>query len=251
MNILTEIVNYKKEFVSNKKLETPISKLKRSAYFQRPTFSLSKAIKENENGIIGEFKRKSPSVKNINLNGDPLSTAKRYLKQDVAAFSVLTDEKYFGGKNEDLSSIREVSKPILRKDFILSEYQIIEAKSIGADAILLIGEILSERQTFELAKFANSLELEVLFELHSSSELYKINEFIQVVGVNNRNLKTFKTDIEASVSLYNRLPKRKTIISESGIKNYKQIEQLKSIGFDGFLIGESLMKEQLKKEVIC
>ena len=251
MNILTEIANYKKKFVSNKRLETPISKLKTSTYFQRPTFSLSQAIKENENGIIGEFKRKSPSVKNINLNGDPRSTVKRYLDEDVAAFSVLTDEKYFGGKNEDLSSIRDVSKPILRKDFILSEYQIIEAKSIGADAILLIGEILSERQTYELAKFANSLELEVLFELHSSSQLNKINEYIQVVGVNNRNLKTFETDIEASVNLYKRLPKRKTLISESGIKNYEQIEKLKSIGFDGFLIGESLMKEQLKKEAIC
>jgi indole-3-glycerol phosphate synthase len=218
--------------------------LEKSLYFSSPTVSLKKYLtRKDKYGIIAEFKRRSPSKGIINAYADVEETSIGYMRAGASALSVLTDHRFFGGNNEDLKTARKFNYcPILRKEFIIDEYQLYEARSIGADAILLIAEILSGKEVIQLAEKAKELNLEVLMEVHSKNQLEKLNESIDLVGVNNRNLDTFEVDIQTSFELLNYIPSGLFKISESGISKPENVCQLKKAGFDGFLIGEHFMK---------
>jgi len=243
MEILEKIINKKKSEIANNKALKPIALLEQSIFFDSACISLTCYIKRaDKSGIIAEFKRKSPSKPEINLYADVESVSIGYMQAGASALSVLTDESFFGGMNADLRIARKFNFcPILRKDFIIDEYQIIEAKSIGADAILLIAECLEKEQLAQLAKTANSLGLEVLMELHSADQLDKVNQYVNAVGVNNRNLKTFQTDIQTSLDIVDNIPSEFCKISESGMNDPLKVVELKQAGFEGFLIGEHFM----------
>ncbi len=242
-NILAEIVQHKITEVANAKQEISEEQLKCSPYFSREIISLRKNLSQNEHsGIIAEFKRKSPSKGWINQYADVKQVTNDYTKYGASCLSVLTDTKFFGGSNQDLLTARENAISILRKDFIIDEYQLLEAKSIGADVILLIAACLSPERTKELAKFAKDLGLEILLELHGEEELIHICEEVDFVGVNNRNLKTFEVDVDNSIKIMKSLPNNKFCIAESGIDNAEVLIQLKQAGFKGLLIGEFFMK---------
>ena len=195
------------------------------------------------NGIIAEFKRRSPSKGWIHRDARPGDVAPGYEKNGAAAMSVLTDEKYFGGTLEDVAEVRGlVNLPILRKDFTIDEYQLHQAKASGADAVLLIAAAISEDECRRLARIAHDLKLETLLEVHNENELSYIGDDIDAVGVNNRHLGTFHTDIAASEYLAPRLPQSITRISESGIHCAADIVRLQMLGYGGFLIGEMFMK---------
>ncbi len=245
MNILEEIVQHKKNEVALAKATTAIRELEQSTLFDRSTYSLSNALRNKaEVGIIAEIKRTSPSTKALQENIDVTTLSQAYLSAGASCLSVLTDKKYFGGTKEDLLAARAANTaPILRKDFIVDEYQLIEAKSIGADCILLIAACLSPKETKSLAATAKSLGLEILLEVHEASEINShINQYIDNIGINNRDLKTFTTDIQTSIDLYPNLPQELCKISESGISTAEHIDKLASCGFDGFLIGGHFMK---------
>lgn len=243
MDILEKIVEHKKQEVAQRKELYPVKLLEQSIYFNTQPVSLSKYLRRSDkNGIIAEFKRKSPSKGNINTHANVETVSIGYMQAGASALSVLTDQKFFGGKNTDLTEARKFNFcPILRKEFIVDEYQIVEAKSIGADAILLIAECLEKKKIANLAEFARSLQLEVLMEIHDAVQLEKCNPHLNVVGVNNRNLKTFKVDTQTSLDLLPLIPNDFVKISESGISNPQTIVDLSSAGFDGFLIGEHFM----------
>lgn len=197
----------------------------------------------NKSGIIAEFKRKSPSKGIINKSASVEEVAKGYAQHGASAISVLTDNYFFGGSVDDLQKAREfVSLPILRKEFIIDEYQLYEAKAIGADAILLIAAILNPEELRKLAEKSHALGLEVLIEIHNEEELSHLNEYIDIVGVNNRDLNTFEVDLEHSVELGMKIPREYMKISESGIASIEDIEYLKQCDYEGFLIGENFMK---------
>lgn len=246
MTILNDIIAYKKTEVQELKNQVPFKKLEQSDYFEREvnplTSYLAKAAKA---AIIAEFKRKSPSKGIINELAEPEEVAKGYAAGGASGISVLTDQKFFGGSADDLIRARQaVSIPILRKDFTINEYQVVESKAMGADVILLIAACLSSQQLKNLARTAKSLGLQVIMEIHKSSELSLINEFVDIVGVNNRDLKTFNVDINTSVELIKQIPAEFMTISESGIDKTDNIKKLKESGFDGFLIGEYFMKKE-------
>ncbi len=243
MNILETIVANKKLEVISRNLEVSISDLETSDLFQRETLSLREfLLDKNRTGIIAEYKRKSPSKGVINNISTVEEVTKAYA-QSASGISVLTDEKFFGGKVDDLLKARSNQVPILRKDFMIDEYQIIEAKSIGADVILLIAACLTVSEVKQFAGLAKRLGLEVLLEIHNDEELGHICADIDFVGVNNRNLKTFEVDINTSLNLINKIPTEKLAITESGISNVDSIVTLKQAGYKGFLIGENFMKE--------
>jgi indole-3-glycerol phosphate synthase len=245
MNILETIIESKKLEVRNKKLEIDVSDFDKSIFFTRETLSLKNfLVDEKRTGIIAEFKRKSPSRGIINDDANVIEITKAFAENGASALSVLTDEYFFGGSNEDLKKARVHEIPILRKDFIIDEYQIAEAKAIGADAILLIAACLSPLQVKTLAKFATGLKLEVLLELHEESELAHICDETEIIGINNRNLKTFEVDIERSLRMAEKIPADKIKIAESGISSVENIRLFKRNGFHGFLIGENFMKEK-------
>ena len=243
MHILQKIVKHKIEEVNQHKSLYPIALLEKSIYYKSPALSMSNYIqRDDKSGIIAEFKRRSPSKPEINVYADVESVTIGYMQGGASGLSVLTDNHFFGGSNKDLSTARKFNFcPILRKDFIIDEYQVYEARSIGADIILLIAEILSKEQVTTLSSLAQSLGMEVLMELHSSDQLNKVCDTIDIIGINNRNLKTFKTDIQFSIDLFQKLPGDFTKISESGIHHVSQILQLREVGYDGFLIGEQFM----------
>lgn len=243
MSILHEIVKHKHQEIQSRKRLVPEEALQKSPYFQTPTVSLSKYLKRSDkSGIIAEFKKRSPSKTNINLYADVEHVSIGYMQSGASALSILTDEKYFGGSNENLETARKFNFcPILRKDFIVDPYQIIEARSIGADAILLIASILKKDQILELTKFAHSLNLEVLLEIHDPADIKKCNDLVNIIGVNNRDLVSFNTDHRHSLNIFNQLPSQALKISESGLKNVSQIIELKQKGYTGFLIGELFM----------
>ena len=242
MSILREIILNKRKEIDFLKKNNPISEIEKSLFFDREVISLKKSLIE-KSGIISEFKRKSPSKPNINLDAEVLTITRGYEISNSSGLSILTDSKYFGGSNEDITLVRnEINIPILRKDFMLDEYQIIESKSLGADIILLIAACLSKEEVENLSRFAKSFNLQVILEIHSEDELSYICDFIDVVGVNNRNLKKFETDINNSIKLADMIPSDFLKISESGISTSKEIFQLKEYGYDGFLIGENFMK---------
>jgi len=196
-------------------------------------------------GVIAEIKRRSPSKGTINEFIDIESVSIGYMQAGASALSILTDEKFFGGSSKDLMTARSFNFcPILRKDFVVDEYQVIEAKSIGADVVLLIAAALTTEEMTKLSKQAHSLGLEVLVEVHSQEELKAVPfSEVDVIGVNNRDLKTFEVDMQLSLKLLPEIPGELVKISESGIENPKDLVQLKQAGFDGFLIGGRFMKE--------
>lgn len=245
MDILNEIIAYKQKEVAESKSLFPTKLLEQSLYFEGKPISLKKyLLREDKSGIIAEFKRQSPSKGVINAHAKVERTTIGYMQAGASALSVLTDKKFFGGSSSDLMVARKFNFcPVLRKDFIIDEYQIIEAKSIGADAILLIAAALEPAKLKELAAFAKSLDLEVLMEVHNQEELEQnLNEHLDIVGVNNRNLKTFEVSIETSKALASLIPDEFVKISESGISDPASIIELRNYGFKGFLIGETFMK---------
>lgn len=245
MNILDKIVAHKQKEVAESKSLVPVRRLEQSIYFENQVVSMTQYVTDPEKtGIIAEFKRKSPSKGLINGSAEVEQTSIGYMQAGASALSILTDREFFGGKNEDLTLARRFNFcPILRKDFVIDEYQIIEAKSIGADCILLIAAVLDPIRLEELARFAKQLGLEVLMEVHDREELERsLNEHLDLVGVNNRNLKTFDVSLETSLSLVDIIPSHFIKISESGISDPATLVKLKAAGFDGFLIGENFMK---------
>jgi len=245
MKILDKIVEDKKIEINKLLSNSSISKLENSHLFSRKCISLKESIKNNNSGIICEFKRRSPSNQNINYISSLSDVVSGYEEAGAAGLSILTNKKYFDGDTQDIIDIRDISNlPILRKEFIISEYQVIEAKSIGSDAILLIASILSEEEIIGYSSLAKSIGLEVLLEIHSEDELYKISgDDIDIVGVNNRNLDTLEIDLNNSIELYGKIPSKFVKISESGISEVESILKLKEVGYNGFLIGEKFMKK--------
>ncbi|WP_075349548.1 indole-3-glycerol phosphate synthase TrpC [Algoriphagus marinus] len=245
MNILDQIIAAKHIEVSERKSLVPVKLLEQSIFFDGKVVSMKKYIYNPEKtGIIAEFKRKSPSKGMINASAKVEKVSIGYMQAGASALSILTDSAYFGGSSEDLKAARHFNFcPILRKDFVVDEYQIVEAKSIGADCVLLIAAALEPEKLKSLAYFAKSLGLEVLMEVHDGEELDRsLCDALDLVGVNNRNLKTFEVSLQTSLDLVNRIPSNFVKISESGISDPATLIQLKSAGFDGFLIGESFMK---------
>ena len=244
MTILDEIVAYKIKEVEERKLLYPTKLLERSMYFETETVSLKQYIlRDDLSRIIAEFKRKSPSKGIINDIDTVDRVSVWYMQAGASALSILTDEKFFGGTNQDLITARKYNYcPILRKDFVIDEYQLVEAKSIGADAVLLIAEVLEKDKLFELAKEAKKLGLEVLMEIHHEKQLEKVNQYVDLVGVNNRDLSTFNVDINNSMRIIKQIPNEFVKISESGISTAEDVVLLKQVGFNGFLIGEKFMK---------
>jgi len=243
MNILDKIVLDKRKEIIAKKEVFPLEIFQDTPFLLRKTKSLVKSIKTGS-GIIAEFKRRSPSKQVINQKSSVIDVAIGYEKAGVSSISVLADAKYFGGALDDLIQARHtVDLPLLRKEFIIDIYQIYEAKIYGADAILLIAAILNEKEISSFSAIAHSLGLEVLLEIHNEEELKKSDlRNVDLVGVNNRNLKTFETSLEISKSLSQLIPSSKIKISESGISSIEAINDLKKYGFEGFLIGENFMK---------
>ena len=215
-------------------------------FFNRECLSLKQSLlNKNLTGIIAEFKRASPSKGIINDKADVFDVLLEYEINGASAVSILTEPIYFKGNNDDMISVRDAVKiPVLRKDFIFEEYQIAEAKAIGADVILLIAACLTVTEVKRLATFANNIGLEVLLELHDEEELQHICDETTIIGINNRNLKTFEVDIERSLRMAEKIPVDKIKIAESGIDNIETINIFKEAGFKGFLIGEHFMKEK-------
>ena len=244
MNILDKIIEQKHVEVAESKKKISLIEVKDSAFFHRNTFSLKETLK-SKSGIIAEFKRKSPSKGIINDKAAVLDVAQSYEKFGASGISILTDHQFFGGNLEDLLKVRnEISIPILRKDFMIDEYQFYEAKANGADVILLIASCLSPSQVQEFTDLAHQLGLEVLLEIHTEEELNHYNKNINLVGINNRNLKDFKVDLQHSVNLKNLLPSETLSVAESGIYSLKDFQFLKEKGFDGFLMGEYFMRNE-------
>jgi indole-3-glycerol phosphate synthase len=253
MNILDQIVAHKQKEVAERKSLYPVKLLEKSIYFETQPVSLKKyLLRPDKTGIIAEFKRKSPSKGMINSYVSVERTSVGYMQAGASVLSILTDTQFFGGKNEDLTVARKFNFcPILRKDFTIDEYQITEAKSIGADAILLIAAILSPNQIKTLAAFAQSLQLEVLLEVHDKEELDRsITPEVDAIGVNNRNLKDFTVDINLSKELASAIPSIFVKVSESGISQAETVIELKSYGYQGFLMGETFMKNS-RPEKAC
>jgi len=245
MNILDTIIAKKKIEVAEKKSSESISSLERKYYFKKPTLSFRDfLLRDDKTGIIAEFKRRSPSKGIINSTASVAETTKTYTHNGASALSVLTDEDFFGGSLDDLSAATVNEIPLLRKDFIIDEYQLIESKAYGAEIILLIAACLTTSDVKKLASFAKNIGLNVLLEIHNNEELEHICDEVDVVGVNNRDLKTFTVDINRSIQLSELIPADKIKISESGIDTIASIELLKRYGFKGFLMGEKFMKEK-------
>ena len=246
MNILDKIVAHKKIEIAQAKERKTTKALEQNDFFKRNTISITKSIlAENSTGIIAEFKRKSPSKGIINNKFSAVEIVKQYENAGVSGSSVLTDEEFFGGNQQDLISTRnEVSIPLLRKDFMIDEYQFIEAKSIGADVVLLIASILTPKEVKDFTDLAKSLNLEVLLELHDETELNHVYHKVDMVGINNRNLKTFEVDIEQSIRMAEKLGNGFVKVAESGISSVEALIHFRNNGFQGFLIGENFMKTE-------
>jgi len=243
MHILDEISAFKKRLLDHKKRVVSIKDLEAMPNFQRHCFDLTERIKNSDFGIIAEHKRRSPSKPHLNFKTDVFDVAKTYETAGVSGMSVLTEQKYFGGSLEDLLLCRSACNlPLLRKDFMVDEYQIIESKAHGADVILLIAACLTSNEVKQFSSLARRLGMQSILEVHNLQELQNyICETIDIIGVNNRNLKTFEVDLQTSKNLIEHIPKNFVKISESGLRQTKDILNLKKIGYDGFLLGEHFM----------
>ncbi|NRB84096.1 MAG: indole-3-glycerol phosphate synthase TrpC [Winogradskyella sp.] len=244
MNILDKIVLDKRKDVDLRKSLIPISQLEASVLFARETVSLATALRQSSSGIIAEHKRRSPSKAIINQSLNVADIAQGYENAGVCGMSVLTDGKYFGGALDDLITARaSCNLPLLRKEFIIDPYQIIEAKAFGADVILLIAAILTRDEIKQFSKLAKDLDLDVLLEVHNEEELFKsLMPSLDMLGVNNRNLKTFEVSLNTSKHLSELIPSDFVKVSESGISSIDAIKDLQPYGYKGFLIGENFMK---------
>jgi indole-3-glycerol phosphate synthase len=244
--ILNDIIDSKRREVAERKELFPVKLLERELFFPTQPVSLRRYLeREDLVGVIAEIKRRSPSkgVLKEHLSVEEISIG--YMQAGASALSILTDKQYFGGSTADLTVARRCNyAPILRKDFILDEYQIIEAKAFGADVILLIAAALSAQECAALAQTARSFGLEVLLEVHSEQEIQShLNPHISLVGVNNRNLHDFSVSLELSESLIDHIPQEIVAIAESGLSEPHSVLRLKRLGFRGFLIGEAFMRE--------
>lgn len=245
MNILARIIAHKKAEVAARKKGFPISDLERKPLFRRQGMSLRKSLLDAEKtGIIAEFKRASPSKGIINNQATVQEVTAAYAQYGASGISVLTDESFFQGSLQDLFEATIQPVPLLRKDFMIDEYQLVEAKAYGASVILLIAACLSPRAVKDLAGVARTLGLEVLLELHDASELGHVCPEVDLVGINNRNLKTFEVNLEHSIRMAEKIGDQMIKVAESGISNVNNIAYLKQHGFQGFLIGEHFMKEK-------
>ncbi|MBD2702522.1 indole-3-glycerol phosphate synthase TrpC [Spirosoma sp. BT702] len=246
MTILDRIIAQKRIEVAQRREATPITALEQMPHFMRHCLSARDAVQSfRSTGIIAEFKRQSPSKGIINDRADVAETTQGYVRSGAAVLSILTDEPFFGGTPADLQAARIANPetPILRKDFIIDRYQLLEAKAWGADVVLLIAACLTPEEVAELSMQAHDLSLQVLLEVHDEEELERsITPNIDLVGVNNRNLKTFTTSIDTSLRLVERIPDTFAKISESGLHDAETMRTLFRAGFDGFLIGEAFMK---------
>ncbi len=243
MNILETIMLRKRAEVALRKELTSVKELEKDLFFNSPVSSFTQSVlNPQRSGIIAEYKRQSPSKGIINEVSSLAEVIPAYDLAGVSAISVLTDSHFFGGNIYDLFRARQLTEiPLLRKDFIYDEYQLLEARSAGAAAILLIAAVLTKKELDRLARFARSLQLEVLMEIHGEDELEKISDYGNAVGVNNRNLKDFKVATERSVELAALIPDRFVKIAESGIHSTQQVSILRNAGFNGFLMGERFM----------
>jgi indole-3-glycerol phosphate synthase len=249
MTILDKIISRKFAEVSERKTNISIDQLQKTGYFSKTTNSLKTSLlNPASSGIIAEFKRKSPSKGVINANVTSAEVTKEYVNAGAACLSVLTDIDFFGGSDADFLEARKANPniPMLRKDFIIDEYQVYESKALGADVILLIAANLRPTEIFNFAKLVKTLGMETLLEVHDEEELNKsVNQYIDIVGVNNRNLKNFsEQNVNASIELAEKIPAQFIKISESCISKPETIQQLKSLGYKGFLIGETFMKTE-------
>ena len=244
MNILDKIVVDKRKELDLRQSLIPLHQLERSVLFERKTNSLAKILRASNSGIIAEHKRRSPSKSVINQSLNVQDVASGYENAGVCGMSVLTDTKYFGGSLDDFLLARaSCNLPLLRKEFIIDEYQILEAKAYGADVILLIAAILSRDEIKQFSELAKSLNLDVLLEVHNEEELQKsMMPSLDMLGVNNRNLKTFEVSLETSKQLSQQIPNDFVKVSESGISSVDAIKELQPYGYKGFLIGENFMK---------
>ncbi len=246
MNILEKILAAKSKEVTERKANTSLGALEAEADFSRQTVSLAAALsREGSSGIIAEIKRKSPSKGMLHPDADAHRIAAAYAAAGAAGISVLTDFEFFGGSSDDLRAARSAQPgPLLRKDFIIDEYQIVEARSLGADVILLIAAALDAAAVHKLASVAHAFELEVLLEVHSEEELQRaLCDEVDLVGVNNRDLKTFAIDVDLSRRLKDAIPDRFIAVAESGLQHPETVKELRALGYRGFLMGEIFMKE--------
>lgn len=250
-DILSEIIANKRFEVDLQKQAISIEQLQEGISEAPVIRSMKQALASSKSGVIAEFKRRSPSKGWIKQDARPEEIVLSYAVAGASALSILTDEKFFGGNLKDIRIARPlVEIPILRKDFIIDEYQLYQAKIVGADAVLLIAAALEQEKCIELTEKAHSLGLEVLLEIHSSEELAYINKEIDMVGINNRNLGTFFTDVENSFRLAGQLPQDAVLVSESGISDPEIVKRLRAAGFRGFLIGETFMKTEQPGETL-
>jgi indole-3-glycerol phosphate synthase len=244
MNILDTIIARKRVEVAERKKQVPVKVLEQMPLFNKKTLSLrSQLLEENATGIIAEFKRRSPSKGVINDSATVQEVTHAYASNGACGISILTDTDFFGGRLEDLAAAIDLDVPLLRKDFMVDAYQLTEAKAHGASVILLIAACLKVKEVKELSEAAHDLGLEVLLELHGDEEIGHITDSVDLVGINNRNLKDFKVDLEASMRLLEKIPQDKLPIAESGINSVETIVSLKNSGFKGFLIGEHFMRQ--------
>ena len=244
-DILSEIVVNKKIEVARQKKELSLKELEKQLQQKAdiPFKSLKEALENSETGIIAEFKRRSPGKGWLHKDADVGVAAKAYDDVGATALSILTDEKFFGGTLTDLkSAVQNVNIPVMRKEFIVDEYQIYQAKLYGASAVLLIAAAITKEESIRFTKLANQLELDVLLELHDERETDYISPLNELIGVNNRNLGSFVTDTEKSFRMAELLPIESVWVSESGISDANVVKELRDAGYKGFLIGELFMK---------
>lgn len=251
MTILDKIIADKRIEVASRKDTASVAELEKQPTFLRRCLSLKQNLLTSESGIISEFKRKSPSLGWIHEHANVVQVTEGYSRAGASGISILTDYPYFGGTPQDLMTARpQVTCPILRKDFVIDEYQLFEAKAMGADVVLLIAAALSVKETKELAHRAHELGLEVLLEVHNAEELGHANENVDMLGVNNRNLKTFEQSIQTSFELAKLIPDQFVKVSESGISKTETVKELRQAGYRGFLMGENFMKEEKPDEAL-
>jgi len=249
--ILDTILADKVKEVAERKLHIPISELEKAPAFSRTCLSMKQSLLDSDSGIISEFKRKSPSLGWIHEDADVVKVTSGYSAAGASGISILTDLPYFGGTPRDITEAHPfITCPVLRKDFVMDEYQLYEAKAMGADVILLIAAALSGKRTFELARKAHELGLEVLLEVHNADEIRHANDYVDMLGVNNRNLKTFEQSIQVSFDLADLIPDHFVKVSESGISKVDTVKELRKAGYKGFLMGENFMKESDPAEAL-
>lgn len=245
MTILEQIVADKRLEVAARKQAIPMEHIKKMSEGLPAGRSLKQALMHSSTGIISEFKRKSPSKGFIHADAPVKDVVEAYQRAGCSGVSVLTDSPYFGGSISDFKEARSVLQcPVLRKDFMIDPYQVYEAKMLGADVILLIAACLTLDEAYDLGELAHRLDMEVLLEVHNEEELEYVSRFTDMVGVNNRNLKTFKTDVQTSFDLLSRIPSDRVKVSESGLNDPQVVKELRNVGYQGFLMGEAFMKNK-------